>query len=226
MKPYFQDNAVTIYHGDCREIVPSLGKFDLLLTDPPYNEVNDRPNFGGWSIRSVNKGVADSTPVDLKQLGEMLIPVISGSIYIWCGFEQFSNWISIFRERGLLARCGRWEKTNPSPLNAQHTWLSDVELCAFAHQKNAPFNQFYSRARWELPSCRTTEHPTEKPIDLFLAIIGSSSMEGQTILDPFAGSGTTARAAKDLGRKCTLIEREEKYCEIAAKRMEQEVFAL
>ena len=68
-------------------------------------------------------------------------------------------------------------------------------------------------------------HPTQKPVALMAWCIRRVN-DCSTILDPFAGSGTTGRAAKDLGRKCTLIEREEKYCEIAAKRMEQEVLAL
>ena len=67
------------------------------------------------------------------------------------------------------------------------------------------------------------EHPTQKPLALMVWCLGLSK-ESQTVLDPFAGSGTTGRACKDLGRKCVLIEREERYCEIAAKRMAQEVF--
>ena len=73
---------------------------------------------------------------------------------------------------------------------------------------------------------KTTSHPNEKPLDLVIRLVILGTQEGETILDPFAGSGTTGRAAKDLGRKATLIEREEKYCEIAARRMSQEVFAL
>jgi DNA modification methylase len=69
-------------------------------------------------------------------------------------------------------------------------------------------------------------HPTVKPVDLLGRLISMSSKAGDTILDPFAGSGTTGRAAKDLGRKCTMIEREERYCEIAARRMAQEVLPL
>jgi adenine-specific DNA-methyltransferase len=75
--------------------------------------------------------------------------------------------------------------------------------------------------KFGIPSSR--EHPAQKPAPLINQIVRVSSRTGGTILDPFAGSGTTGRAAKDLGRKCTLIEMEEKYCEIAAKRMRQEV---
>jgi len=67
-------------------------------------------------------------------------------------------------------------------------------------------------------------HATQKPITLISYIIKLSCRPGGTILDPFAGSGTTGRAAKDLGRKCVMIEKDERYCEIAAKRMQQEVF--
>lgn len=73
---------------------------------------------------------------------------------------------------------------------------------------------------------RGDEHPNVKPVELVSGFIESHTTEGDTILDPFAGSGTTGRAAKDLGRKAVLIEREERYCEIAAKRMAQEVLPL
>lgn len=226
MRPYYQDSAVTIYHGDCREIVPPMPQVDMILTDPPYNEVNDRPNFGGWSIRSVNKGGADSAKIDVARIADLLVDATFGSIYAWCGFEQFSAWVINFRRRELLCRALRWEKTNHSPLNGQHAWLSDVELGVFAHRKNAVFNGFCSRCRWLLPSKKTTDHPTEKPYDLFSAIISASSRIDNVILDPFMGSGTTLRAAKDLGRRAIGIEIEEKYCEIAAKRMAQEVLPL
>lgn len=73
---------------------------------------------------------------------------------------------------------------------------------------------------------KETPHPNEKPLALVKKLVTLGTQPGETILDPFAGSGTTGRAAKDLGRKCVLVEREERYCEIAARRMRQEVLAL
>ena len=82
------------------------------------------------------------------------------------------------------------------------------------------------RAVWEYPVERQNGHPTPKPLALMADLIALFTDPGETILDPFLGSGTTARAAKDLGRKVIGIEMEEKYCEIAAQRMSQEVMAL
>jgi len=218
LKPYYDDgNGIVIYHGDCREILPTLPKVDLVLTDPPYGEVN-RVSRG---LRNLDKGRAD-----IITGGELdaILKIQAATFYVWCGTEQVSYLRAGFVDNGFSTRLGIWEKTNPSPMNGQHLWLSSLEACVFARKNGAVFNEICKSPVWNGPTEGETDHPTEKPIWLFKRLVAASSNQGQTILDPFMGSGTTLRAAKDLGRKAIGIEIEEKYCEIAAKRLAQEVF--
>ena len=220
-KPYFQDDDVVIYHGDCRDILPTLEPVDLVLTDPPYNKVN-RVTHG---LRSIDKGRADSGVFDLEFTAREIVRLCQ-SAYVWCGTEQVSDWRRLFVESGLSTRLCIWEKPNPSPMNGEHIWLSSIEACVFGKKPKATFNEFCASPVWHDPRDNETPHPTEKPLSLFARLLLVSSNPGDTILDPFMGSGTTLRAAKDLGRKAVGIEIEERYCEIAARRMSQSVMAM
>lgn len=213
MKPYYQDEAVTLYNGDCREIVPTLGRFDLLLTDPPYG-LGDRWNGGNFMGKNgMGKLWGNKTPVwDRVPVEDDLI-----QLCITCASEA-------------IIWGGNYYRVDPSPC-----WLtwdkiqkfngSDCELA----WTNLPLPvRAFRMSRidaYQNKSDETKQHPTQKPLALMTWCITLAG-DVQTILDPFAGSGTTGRAAKDLGRKCTMIEREERYCEITARRMQQEVFKL
>ena len=224
MKPYYVDEAVCLYHGDCREILPQLTEpVDLVLTDPPYGEVN-RADSG---LRNLDKGLADEETVGSGKMAALLLECVpSGSLYVWAGTEQVSEIRRAFVEAGLSTRLCIWEKTNPSPMNGQYLWLSSLEACVFGKRKSAAFNEFCQSPVWRGPTAEPLDHPTPKPLWLMKRLILASSSAGQTVLDPFAGSGTTLRAAKDLGRKAIGCEIEERYCEIAAKRMSQSVMKL
>jgi len=221
-KPYYQDDAITIYHGDCRDILPTLGPVDLVLTDPPYGEVS-RPSNG---LRNLDKGCADDVFYSIEEIAGGIDACLRGSVYVWCGTEQVSYWRAAFDDFGMSTRLCIWEKTNPSPMNGEHIWLSSIETCVYAKKPKATFNEFCQSPVWRVPSHSVTDHPTEKPLLLFKRLVQASSNAGDTILDPFVGSGTTLRAAKDLGRKAIGIEISEAYCEIAAKRMSQTVMDL
>lgn len=220
MKPYYEDDWVTIYNGDCREILPTLPKVDLVLTDPPYNAINRQT--GG--LRKIDKGAADSAPVDVDVLAPLLWDAISGALYVWCSDEQYTAWMLCFKHLGGATRKCAWHKTNPSPMNGDKLWVSALELCVYAAKPRAHFSRPCGHPCWTGPTAPQEGHPTPKPIWLFSELVDASSPQGGTVLDPFMGSGTTLRAAKDLNRKAIGIEIEEKYCEIAARRMEQEVF--
>lgn len=198
-KPYYQDDAVTLYHGDCREILPFLGKFDLLLTDPPYgigiaaNPVRQKHAKMNWDA---------STPPEW--VISMALDSAEHSI-IWGG-----NYFNLPPNQCFLA----WDKMQPEDFS-----LAMLEQ-AWTNMKGPA--KMFRKSVLSYPK----EHPTEKPVELLQWCIHRVGDSAQTILDPFAGSGTTGRAAKDLGRKCVLIEREEKYCKIIVDRMAQEVLAL
>lgn len=206
-KPYYQDEYVTLYHGDCRELLPLMPKVDLVLTDPPYGIARFSKGFGNTRFKNYGaekSGIAwDVTPAsDLIHL-----VIASGHKTIMWGM----NYLPIPRTEHFLV----WSKHQPVDnfASAELAWTNInktkvFDLSIFLHNRT-----------------KFGGHPTEKPIQLFRWCIGLAD-NAKTILDPFAGSGTTLRAAKDLGLSCIGIELEEKYCEVAANRMRQEVLGL
>ena len=204
-KPYYRDDAVIIYNSDCTDILPLLPKFDLLLTDPPYGigehggacRTRGRPGYA----KHQNMGWDNERPC--KDVFHMMLAVASVSI-IWGG-NYFADLLP--PTMGWLY----WRKVMGGD-------FSDGELAWTSRQ--AALREFT-----KCPKGMDKGHPCEKPIELMTWCIGMVD-EATTIVDPFAGVGTTGVAAKELGRKCILIEREEVYCERAAKRLEQEYLPL
>ena len=201
LKPYYDDgNGIVIYLGDCREILPHLEPVDLVLTDPPYGiarVMKGGKGTGHWTLLS------DGNPWDYEAPDLAFLLKSATNFVIWGG-----NYFDLPQSRCWFV----WDKLNAVPTMGQ---------CELAWTNaDRPIQRF------EWPVGRVQYgHPTEKPLELIAWCIGESRTTG-TILDPFCGSGTTLRAAKDLGRKAIGIEIEEKYCEIAAKRLAQEVLAL
>ena len=219
-KPYYQDSAVTIYHGDCREIVPQLGRFDLLLTDPPYGigeskkasvRTNSAKPDERWRCRvptNYEYSEWDSELVDNETI-KMLIAASSFQIIFGGNYYQLPPtkcWLVWDKENGAndFADCElAWTNFNKAVRRIKYLWNG--------FQKARPEERY---------------HPTQKPLSVIKWAMNHAPDSTKTILDPFAGSGTTGRAAKDLNKTAVLIEREERYCEIAASRMSQEVLAL
>ena len=210
---YYSDDYVCIAHGDCREIVPTLGRFDLLLTDPPYGIGADEAaskNKGKWGWKYHGETAWDRN-APTQETFDMLLAVADVSV-IWGG-NYFAHMLP--PSMGWLA----WDK------GQKGFSCADFEM-AWTSLWVAARRCMYPRAK-ALGDGKV--HPTQKPLDVMRWCVewaDARSQKAQTILDPFAGSGTTGRAAKDLQRKCVLIEREERYCEIAARRMRQEVLPL
>ena len=201
MTPYYQDDWVTIYHGDCRELDVTA---DALVTDPPYGlgaiMQGGEVNWPLWEGRS-QAGLPwdDSAPEFVPALAAKFSQVI-----VWGG-----NYFRLPPRRGWLI----WDKIvrEFSSGHAELAWTTlDQPVRAF----NYAHGQLASEGK---------HHPTQKPLPLMRWCI---SMTTGAVLDPFMGSGTTLRAAKDLGRRAIGIEIEERYCEIAANRCAQEVMEL
>ncbi len=222
MQPYYEQDEITIYHGDARDVLPSLSLVDLVLTDPPYNAIN-RVTGG---LRSLDKGGADALPVDITAIAGEIIRLTTGSAYVWCSDEQYTDWCMAFKRAGMTTRKCAWWKSNPSPMNGEHLWLSALELCVFSRKAGAHFGLHCQPPIWQGPTERDVDHPTPKPEWLMRLLIQASTKPDDLVLDPFMGSGTTLRAAKDLGRRAIGIELEEKYVQIAIKRLQQSVMAL
>lgn len=210
------------YSGDCFEAMVGLPDdcADMVLTDVPYNEVNR--SSGG--LRNLHKGTADSARFDMEELVASIVRLVRGSAYVFCGIEQVSALRAGFVSRGLTTRLGLWEKTNPSPMNGEKFWLSSVECCVFARKAKATFNERCKSSVWRFSSMRSKIHPTQKPLPLWEYLIKASSNEGDTVLDPFAGSGTTAIAAENTGRRWVCIEKDENYAAAAIARIKRHVY--
>lgn len=206
MTPYYDDGTCVIYHGDCREILPSLPLVDLVLTDPPYgiadiwqggrgrgwgNAQSQTPERNDWDA-------SPPTPVEITAV------VAHGTdAVVWGG-----NYFGLPPTRGWLV----WNKPERgfSLSEAELAWTTrDAVIRIFDLHRSDPGRL----------------HPTQKPVDLMRWCLGFFP-DAATVLDPYMGSGTTLRAAKDCGRRAIGIERIERYCEIAARRLGQEVLAL
>lgn len=208
MKPYYEHAGITIYHGDCREILPQLPKVDLVLTDPPYG-MNYKSNHRRVSYDNIYGD--DQLPVEAIHLS---IDKAFRAAYIFC---RWDNLRQIKHPKSVLVCV----KNNWSMGDLKHEHGRQWEAICFYPKEG---HEFTKRIPDVLYADKTGNdlHPAEKPTDIISQLIQCNV--GETILDPFMGSGTTLRAAKDLGRKAIGIEIEEKYCEIAAKRLSQEVF--
>ena len=215
MKPYFQDKDVTIYNCDCREILPSLPKVDLVLTDPPYGIA--------YSSKDISyPGAKFTEPIrgdESQDVAKWLLSLVDDSqtFVIW-GANNFPQLLPF---PGIWL-C--WDKRVIDEADVVFGWPFELAWVNKTHGK-AHLYRIQHGGPINADGKNTPRyHPTQKPVSLFSRII--QDFKAQTILDPFMGSGTTLRAAKNLGRKAIGIEIEEKYCEIATRRMAQTVMAL
>jgi DNA modification methylase len=199
---FYKDDSVTIYHGDYRQVLPSLSGYSAVITDQPYGT--------GW-IRGGGKKAGDfarrkeTEPWDVFDLQWM--DMVDVPIAAFCPIQGV--WEMCLK---LSTPCVlKYRKTNPAPFGAP------VEPIVSSRPLQLP--------KWEFEAYNGDNalHPCQKPLGLMVWLVENMTEPGETIVDPFGGSGTTGRAAKDTGRKCILIEQDERHCETAAKRMAQEV---
>lgn len=225
IKPYYSHNGIEIYHADCREVLPELPQANLLLTDPPYG-INASKGFGlsgGRSFSGGGRGLGKRLSINVRsyddnwdterpaiEIFDAMLQKADDAI-IWCGnffadiLPQSKHWIV-------------WDKLQTMPT------FSDCEL-AWTNVKRNSVKKVTVEWNGLIGKERYRAHPTQKPEKLMRYCIKNYSKEGDLVLDPFMGSGTTLRAAKDMVRRAIGIEMEEKYCELAADRLRQEVLS-
>lgn len=201
VEPYYQDESCTIYNGDCREILPTLGRFDLLLTDPPYG-IGFAASPTLWQrLAGAKPEEWDNIIPDASTISEC-IAAASDSV-LWGG-----NYLGLPAARCFLS----WVKPDspPSMGSVEYAWTSfDANSKHIIHSISATNKE-------------RVGHPTQKPLAVIRWCL-TFAPSAQTILDPFMGSGTTLVAAKLEGRRAVGIEISEKYCEIAVSRLRQRV---
>ena len=209
MTPYYEDDSVTIYHGDCREwTAPAT---EAVVSDPPYGmswdgRVTRGKNGTGAKGPTRHFGtriVADNEPFDPTHW--LTYP----KVVLW-GFQHYAQRLP----KGTVLV---WLKRYDTGFGS---FLSDADLAWMKGGEGV-----YARRDVSLQG-QERVHPTQKPVGIMAWCVELTTKAGDTVLDPFMGSGSTLRAAKDLRRKAIGIEIEEKYCEIAARRMCQEVLAI
>ncbi len=218
MKPYYEQNGITIYHGNCQELLPTFEKCDLVLTDPPYGIGENAHRIASRSklAKTTDYGSFDWDKEPASEIEIALTLSSAKNSIVWGG-----NYFSLAPSRGWLV----WDKQNSGNFaDCELAWTNlKISVRIFRFMWNGMIRAGEARGVQRV-------HPTQKPVELMRWCIqkADSRIDGNanTILDPFMGSGTTLRAAKDLGRKAIGIELEEKYCEIAAKRLQQEVLPL
>jgi site-specific DNA-methyltransferase (adenine-specific) len=207
--PYYQDDLVTIYHGDCREWT---GEADSVVSDPPYGMAWDNRITGGRN---------GSNPGGRTRLYDRPIHGDEGPFdpAPWLSYSEVILWgANHYGQRLPVGTTLVWIKKVDT---AFQTFLSDAEI---AWEKGGHGVYCYRDTAYRAEKAgQSTAHPTQKPVGLMRWCIERTT---GVILDPFMGSGTTLVAAKSLGRRSIGIEIEERYCEIAATRCSQEVLGL
>lgn len=230
MKPYYEDDFVTLYHGNSFEVMSEMANdsVDCIITDPPYTEFvhkNSTSNRGGNGA---------NTHINFEHFTDELLET---------AFNEFGRltkrWVvstlafehSFYFQQnpplGLkLMRIGVWVKNNPMPqISADrpgHGW----ESIAYLHKANvkSEWNGGGSHGNYVSNLATPTGHPTPKPVKMFSSFVERFTNAGDLILDPFSGGGTTLVSARNMGIKAIGIELDEKYCELTAKRLGQQTF--
>jgi site-specific DNA-methyltransferase (adenine-specific) len=204
---YYQDELATIYCGDSREIIPLISGYDLVITDPPY----------GMDYQSSRR--TDKTERHDKIHGDKEFPMWifellkpSNAMFVWC---RWDNLYELPKPKSFIA----WDKKCHSMGDLNHEFGRQWEACAYYP---GPEHKFLRRPvdviRQAKVSPEALVHPNEKPAAVYYPILESHA---GVVLDPFMGSGSTLMACKNLGRKSIGIEIDEKYCEVAMKRLRQ-----
>jgi site-specific DNA-methyltransferase (adenine-specific) len=240
MEPYiyYEDAAAVIWHGDCRDVLRQFdaNSIDAVITDPPYEaEAHTlarriKTTGGGGDYGTVGVLALDFDPMtpDLRaDCGTEFGRVARGWVLVFCQVEATQTWAQAIAAKYLRTQI--WVKVDGQPqLSGDRPGMGyESIVTCWAGEGRSRWNGGGRVGVYQHPTVkRGTGHLTEKPLVLMRQLVSLFSNEGDTIIDPFGGSGTTARACKDLGRRCILVEREERYCAIAARRLSQEVFDL
>ena len=230
LKPYFHQDGITIYHGDCFDVLPEIHGADLLILDPPFNlgksygdgTDDNKPEDEYWTwycevLKTTWESLADDALGYLFHSDKGVYEAKPLALSTGWAYIQTLIWYGPNGFRGYTAanKSAAW-----SYLHEPILYLSKGNGVD-ARAKPAWFGSVIPVPRPQSNFREGRVHVAQKPLGLLRRLI--NFQEATFILDPFMGSGTTLRAAKDLGQKAIGIEIEERYCEIAAKRMEQQV---
>jgi site-specific DNA-methyltransferase (adenine-specific) len=228
MTPYYVDDSVSLHHGDCMYLLPRLGvEADVTITDPPYDAnthkmaKSNRGSKGGTN----DIDFACFTVEDLRQSLALCASVTRRWVIATVDYRHAVTFHDAPPEGLRLLRIGVWAKPNPMPQISGDRPGQGWETIAFLHKTDTrpAWNGGGRSSVWHLPADGNQGHPTAKPLVMVREWVRLFTDPGDLVLDPFAGSGTTLRAAKDEGRRAVGIELTSRYCDVAAARLAQDV---
>ena len=229
MKPYYESELVTLYHADSFEVMSTMEEesIDCVITDPPFTE---RTHKG--ARKNTNKGVQDLITFDsfteeqLYSSFEKLGKITKGWVVSSLDYHHAFKFEDSPPENLRQMRIGVWVKKNATPQISGDRPAQGWEAISYLHRKDkkAVWNGGGHHGNYVTNIPTATGHPTPKSLTMLSSFVERFTNLGDTILDPFAGGGTTLVAARNLGRKVIGVELDEKYCELIANRLSQEAF--
>ena len=220
MTPYFDDGQIQIWHADCRDVLPTLDYVDVVLTDPPYgisgssgtlNLTRAKGRYGGRFDDSPAYITSVVVPVVTDLIDRVPCVVLTPGNRNLCAYPQPDSFGAFYQ---------------PASVGLQSFGNADAQPIYYYGRNQLGRNMGVPCSYVLTEQPEPNGHPCPKPIKIWRKLLANISQPGQVVLDPFMGSGTTLRAAKDLGRKAIGIEIEERYCEIAVRRLAQGVLPL
>jgi len=215
MTPYYDRDGITIYCGDAREILPSLDNADLVLTDPPYGIALEEHGRNGydWTIAGDHDQDLGQWALDYCRARRFPVVTFASPKKPWLGeWRQHLVW-----DKGPAVGGGGDPAT---------CWKSTWELIQTWNTGRLNGPRESAVLTYWVGQRDFHDHPCQKPVSLLTYLIQKTTGPDALVVDPFMGSGSTLVAAKNLGRRAIGIELEEKYCEIAVKRLQQQVLPL
>jgi site-specific DNA-methyltransferase (adenine-specific) len=249
VKPYYSQDGIEIYHGDCRDVLPALEpeSVRLLWTDPPYGHNNQDGDLQSARVRDAVAGarvrptiaIANDSPEEMRDVVSAMLdlsaPLLSRDCCCCCcccagggGPSVTFAWLADRMDRNGFEffHAVVWDKSSRGH-GLGWRFRRDYEFVMVAHRSGGKLSWTDQDAAvpniWSFTPPGNVFHPTEKPVALIGQFIDLTTSPGDLVLDPFVGSGSTLVAAKQLGRRGIGIEQHERYCEIAANRLNQGV---
>lgn len=215
-KPYYQGRGVTIFCGNCREINGVHG--DHVICDPPYDKTTHKGARYGFTAKTSEIAFPPVSP-------QWVVPTILAMSTRWtlafCSLEMLGKYKRFAGDQWV--RSGFWRRTNGVPQFTGDRPAQPGEGIAIMHAPGKKrWNGHGRHAFWAFPIVSNGPHPTTKPLDLMSALIADFTDPGDVVVDPFMGSGTTLVAAQQMGRQAIGIELDERYCEVAVRRLKGE----
>jgi len=214
-----------LLQGDCLEIMPTLEKFDAVVTDPPYlleSGGKETGKMGGKFRRGHydNSGKMVETTIDWSDFMPIIYHALKANshAYVMCNNRHVKNMLNSAEDAGLkFHNILAWHKGIATP---NRWYMKNLEFTGFFYKGEARrINDCGSTQLQNIPSLKNQNHPTAKPVELMKFYIRNSTQRGDNVLDPFMGGGTTLDACQKLGRCGIGIELDSEYFEIACERV-------